>query len=916
MVRFRFTNFLKVGFFFSLLLFQFCAWSQNPWVKLSNRPSVLSLEEDRIHFETKEFIVELVKSSQTIAALRPKSHPDFDFTPGDSLKVRSSNGFYHLGDINLRLRLQGNENWKSYSTAKDRHPVKSLQVSGFQQAAADLTPSFSSDIPLNITRYWETINGQLVLTFRLRNISDKKVEVGALGVPMIFNNILSGSLDQAHANNVFYDPYMGLNAGYLQVTRLTGKAPTMLVLPLNKQTPFEAYNPLLDDPTPRGITFEGFYEWVVAGKAFAEEEWKNADLWNVPASFFLNPGEERKIGFRFVLSGKPAQVGQILIENNMPVAVGIPGYILPLDVDAKLFLEYTSKVKSVTCSPEGLIAIKRTKNKKQKNLTTYNLHGKKIGRGVITIRYEDGVEQAIQYKVIKSEKDVVTDYGNFLYEKQWFEPSSDTFHRSPSIISYDNELKQQVTQENRAWIAGLSDEAGAGSWLGAAMKQFVIPDKTQVAKLEQFVDKTLWGQIQYSTGDLKYGVKKSLFYYEPDKMPLGTYDKNINFKTWSAWPLKEAMSPGRSYNYPHVTAAWWIKYRLARFYTGLLSGDDWSSYLSNACQTALAMVKLAPYYAQFGQMEGTIFYLVLRDLKEEGMTDLADQLESEMKKRTLHWSTLNFPFGSEMPWDSTGQEEVYVWSKYFGFDDKADITLNAILAYMPAIPGWAYNGNARRYWDFQYAGKLMRIERMIHHYGSALNAIPVLQAYRANPDFHLLKAGYGGYLGAIANIESDGFAPVAFHAFPSTLKNDAYTGDYGSGFFGYAVNSATYLVDHEKYGWLAFGGNVVQKKNQVMLVPTTSGRSSVFIGSESLWIHLDAGTIKSVSYTPGSGKVTITLDAAGEFSPKAYVNIETTDKAERIADYTVDGIPLSANKKSVINLLDKPTNITIEKKKG
>ncbi len=29
------------------------------------------------------------------------------------------------------------------------------------------------------------------------------------------------------------------------------------------------------------------------------------------------------------------------------------------------------------------------------------------------------------------------------------------------------------------------------------------------------------------------------------------------------------------------------------------------------------------------------------------------------------------------PWDSTGQEEVYAWAKYFGYNDKADVTLNA-----------------------------------------------------------------------------------------------------------------------------------------------------------------------------------------------------------------------------------------------
>src|SRR5690606_40667467 len=94
-----------------------------------------------------------------------------------------------------------------------------------------------------------------------------------------------------------------------------------------------------------------------------------------------------------------------------------------------------------------------------------------------------------------------------------------------------------------------------------------------------------------------------------------------------------------------------------------------------AFHTALAMVEKAPHYAQFGQMEGSIFLIILTDLKKEGLKESADRLEAVMKERALHWKSLGYPFGSEMPWDSTGQEEVYLWSRYFGFDEKAQTTL-------------------------------------------------------------------------------------------------------------------------------------------------------------------------------------------------------------------------------------------------
>jgi hypothetical protein len=102
----------------------------------------------------------------------------------------------------------------------------------------------------------------------------------------------------------------------------------------------------------------------------------------------------------------------------------------------------------------------------------------------------------------------------------------------------------------------------------------------------------------------------------------------------------------------------------------------------------MAMVKQAPYYAQFGQMEGTILYLLLMDMKAEGWGDKALLLETEMCKRADHWHTLQYPFGSEMPWDSTGQEEVYTCSEYFGYTEKARVTTNAIMGYMPTVMHW------------------------------------------------------------------------------------------------------------------------------------------------------------------------------------------------------------------------------------
>ncbi|WP_216848959.1 DUF5695 domain-containing protein [Pedobacter sp. L105] len=858
------------------------------WKKIEDKPATLNIAEGVITINTSAFQLKLLKSSQTVAALDPNTDKSFDFTPGEVLEKRSRDGLYHLGDLNLRFRTNLSGEWRKISTAAKRGDVTALKTGGNILAAADLSGTLPNDIPFEIKRYWELINGELVLHFNVKNKSTQPVEIGGFGMPVIFNNVMiDKTLEQTHAQNVFYDPYIGKDAGYLQVTRLTGKGQVLLVVPYGK-TPFEAYNPLLDDPTPRGITFEGFYEWMALSKANAEQDWKAAEPWNTPTALILKSGESKDYGLKFILADSIRGIEKRLVEEKRPVAVGIPGYVIPEDIDAKLFLNYPSKVSVIETFPANAITFTALATT-PKGWKSYQLKGNTWGRVRVTVNYEDGTSQTIQYKVIKPETKVIDDFGRFLTHEQWFQDKNDFFGRNNSVISYDIEKKQQVKEDSRAWIAGLSDEGGAGGWLGAMMKELVRPDKEEIEKLQLFANHTLWGGLQHSEGAEKYGVKKSMFYYQPDSVPAGTYSKDINYKTWAAWNHVAANDIGRSYNYPHVAAAHWVLYRLARNHTGLVTEKKWDWHLDNAYQTTMAMVNLAPYYVQFGQMEGSVFYYILMDLKAEGWNDKAAILEAAMKKRAEHWHTLDFPFGSEMPWDSTGQEEVYVWSDYFGYKDKADVTLNAILGYMPTIPHWGYNGSARRYWDFLYGGKLSRVERQLHHYGSSLNAIPVLDAYRRYPkDLYLLRVGYGGLMGSISNITQEGFGSAAFHSFPSTLKIDGLSGDYGSGFYGYAVNTATYITHDDEFGWLAFGGNLKTAGDWVTTKITTAERSKVFVAPAGIWLTLDAGTFNTVSFNLKTAEIKLSLDAADGHTPVAYLRMSQTTP-EAGAKYMIKG---------------------------
>ena len=423
----------------------------------------LGLDQGLLSLDTPAFHLDLVQASQTVAALRPKADGGFDFTPSDWLERRDDDGYFHLGDLTLRLRQRESEGWKHYSTATARAPVEDLPVSPPSLAAAELGPTLPATIPLTVRRYWEARDGHLALRFELENRTGMPVEIGAVGIPLVFNNILQGrSLDEAHSVCSFSDPYIGGDAGYVQVTRLTGHGPVMLVVPLDG-TPLEAYNPLLGDPTRRGVTFEGFYEWVAHSRAFMEEEWEEAEPWTPPTSATLAPGETRSYGLVFLLAAGPRSIESTLEAHGRPVAVGIPGYVLPADQEARLFLKSPFEIRSVEVEPSGALALTWSETN-QGEWQAYDVRGLRWGRARVSVEYADGSRQLIHYTLSHPQAQVVADMGRFLTTESWYENPQDPFGRSPSVITYDYEERRQVTEDNRAWVAGLGDEGGGGAW--------------------------------------------------------------------------------------------------------------------------------------------------------------------------------------------------------------------------------------------------------------------------------------------------------------------------------------------------------------------------------------------------------------------------------------------------------------------
>jgi hypothetical protein len=138
----------------------------------------------------------------------------------------------------------------------------------------------------------------------------------------------------------------------------------------------------------------------------------------------------------------------------------------------------------------------------------------------------------------------------------------------------------------------------------------------------------------------------------------------------------------------------------------------------------------------------------------------------------------------------------------------------------------------------------------------------------------------------LSNIDQEGFPSAAFHSYPQNLRWDAYTGDYGPNFFGHAVSTGTYVINHPQYGWQAFGGNLeVIGGSRVVVQTLDSIRRRIYIAPLGLYLTLDAGMFESVTIEPVSGRVRVTLAPADAYTPRALLRVEQPARVAGVGTY-------------------------------
>ena len=103
---------------------------------------------------------------------------------------------------------------------------------------------------------------------------------------------------------------------------------------------------------------------------------------------YLASGEVKDFSLKFVIAPSIREIENKLIQEQRPVAISLPGYIVPMNEKSNLFIKYPNKIANITVYPEDALTIKR-KGDTNNGWSHFEIEGRAWVRARLSVIYED-----------------------------------------------------------------------------------------------------------------------------------------------------------------------------------------------------------------------------------------------------------------------------------------------------------------------------------------------------------------------------------------------------------------------------------------------------------------------------------------------------------------------------------------------
>jgi len=812
-----------------------------------------------------------------------------------------------MGELMFSIKKGQEEQYSEYYTSRSDNG-RTISIDGdkivvtYENATGDKAIS-----GFKVVETYQYVDEQLHWEVTVENTGSENMIVGDWGMPMPFNELLTGGPDDVYEKRAIDHSFVGLDSSYIYATRPNGDGHFLVFTP--------------DAST--GAKLEYNDRWT-AERSEEENNWKASGTWasglNVyyihsdyikkthsgylsNSSLEIPAGQSKTYAFNFTGVKDEEDMRSTLYEEDLVDMVAVPGFAYSVDMPGKIYLHTTAGKDDITieiqCPHETNLHnygsssnihstmehTKTNENTYAKYLETktvdgeqyhiYELKFTEFGQHNLIVNYkQDGeAKQAVsQFYLMDSVDNMLNDHAEFMVEETQLDRPGKVGHmlfdewwmniKGNRIETFGEDGDGYFQMNYWGW----GDDWGATHAQFLAEMNAISPNKDQVEALDAYLDVAIWNELMRE--------------HQQDYIIHGFLMEAPN------------TSPsGRGYAYPHIYNTFFSMYKIASTYPELTDyREDAVTYLLRA-YNIFCTQNTGPvgYGANCGTMgEGSVPDII-EALEKEGLYDEADKMLQIMEQSKYEaFENRPYPYGSEYPYDNTAEEGVFVaamLAQKYGFEsnpymspeERIEALDNKTRACRGMQPLWYFYANpvticGESWWNFQYSMALAAVpmDNWLRLQDNGMTQEEKGVAERVN---------YAAKLGNLTSVNSgqinsdpDTIGTVVW-AYQSELGDIAETGDVryngwrhragesGLGLWGALRILSADVATDPVFGLFGYGCEVSDNGSAYEVTPLDGVQQRLHLIDEEIYIELNRDQYtKAVVNKDGTG-FTLTVDS-------------------------------------------------------
>jgi len=778
----------------------------------------------------------------SLSSKRDSLHTEYLLDPAEftSMDIADAKWF---GNIVTSYRVVGEQGWKNGNSAASQD-IRSIHAEDkvLRVNYSGNSHQYNGISHFNLSMQYRLEADGFYWDINLSNSLDCSIEFSSITVPLLFNQIFRKDSKYKYEQNVLRHTFISGEGSYIYWARSNGVAPFLVMMPCDKTSLAQLewddrINAKVDQengsPFGHYSTFNESWEGLVSATIHGGGE-----------SLVLAPGESVGYQFKFAWADSFADIGKLTYENGQVDIEVLPGLVVPINSKATVLLRSKKQIHELVASHADQTEISY-EGEREGSYHIYTLIFHNLGANEITIHYGEGERCQLQFFCIDQLSQLIDSHASFIAEKQFETDASDPCYHG--LLMWDMTLKSRINASKNPyhdnWWAGGSDEVGLVSGLFLSEKNVYRPVEQELKVLQAYLTDFVEARLTEQPG---YRVHRMVPWF-------------TMFEPWAGYGADDVW---RAFNYVHVINTYYNMYRIQKVYSYSYL-DPAHDYLNKAYLYTEAMFNYWMFpegvgATEYGNMGELTIALELADaLAAEGMNDAEQWVREKVASKASFFTGSEYPFGSEMAYDSTAYEAVYAYAKSARDHHTMKKAVMAAYANRGHQPHWYYyNTDLRQhgetYWNVSY---------MTHLGGWVMYDYTL---HEGKLDYELIKSAYASYLAGWSLINSGywnddpeniGGSCWVLHTGwkdsdhivdgkpPLIKKAWQLSGESGLGYFAGLKMASAVIVNHPILGVYGFGCDVEVADHQWTIKPNDGLSMRVFDTINEWNIEVNCGAI-------------------------------------------------------------------------